>query len=50
MFRALFSRLRKALGRFLDVAYGDTTNYKPERHYMRGPGPKWRDKHEVSSR
>jgi len=19
--------------------------YRPERHYMRGPGPKWRDKH-----
>jgi hypothetical protein len=20
-------------------------NYRPERHYMRGPGPKWRAKH-----
>jgi hypothetical protein len=20
--------------------------YRPERHYMRGPGPKWREKHE----
>jgi len=20
-------------------------NYRPERHYMRGPGPKWREKH-----
>jgi hypothetical protein len=20
-------------------------SYKPERHYMRGPGPKWRAKH-----
>ena len=19
--------------------------YKPEKHYMRGPGPKWREKH-----
>jgi len=19
--------------------------YQPERHYMRGPGPKWREKH-----
>jgi hypothetical protein len=19
--------------------------YRPERHYMRGPGPKWREKH-----
>jgi hypothetical protein len=21
--------------------------YRPERHYMRGPGPKWRAKHGV---
>jgi hypothetical protein len=21
------------------------TAYSPERHYMRGPGPKWREKH-----
>jgi hypothetical protein len=21
------------------------TPYRPERHYMRGPGPKWREKH-----
>ena len=21
------------------------TDYRPERHYMRGPGPKWRAKH-----
>jgi hypothetical protein len=20
-------------------------HYRPERHYMRGPGPKWRQKH-----
>jgi hypothetical protein len=26
--------------------------YHPERHYMRGPGPKWREKHmfDVSTR
>jgi len=23
----------------------DIRKYKPERHYMRGPGPKWREKH-----
>ena len=22
-----------------------TAYYRPERHYMRGPGPKWREKH-----
>ena len=29
------------MGRFLDA-------YKPERHYMRGPGPKWHAKHTTS--
>jgi hypothetical protein len=24
-------------------------SYRPEAHYMRGPGPKWRAKHTVSS-
>jgi hypothetical protein len=23
--------------------------YRPELHYMRGPGPKWREKHRLSS-
>jgi hypothetical protein len=23
------------------------TAYNPERHYMRGPGPKWREKHSI---
>ncbi len=43
----LTSRLRHAasaaasyLGPFWDVR-----KYRPERHYMRGPGPKWREKH-----
>ncbi|HYS49964.1 MAG TPA: hypothetical protein VEM36_14430 [Xanthobacteraceae bacterium] len=22
-----------------------SAHYRPERHYMRGPGPKWREKH-----
>jgi hypothetical protein len=25
------------------------TDYRPERHYMRGPGPKWRAKHARSA-
>ena len=24
---------------------GRMTKYSPEDHYMRGPGPKWREKH-----
>ena len=31
----VWRELRKS---FLDT-------YRPERHYMRGPGPKWREKH-----
>ncbi len=23
-------------------------SYRPERHYMRGPGPKWRAKHGIA--
>lgn len=23
--------------------------YRPEKHYMRGPGPKWREKHARNS-
>ncbi len=26
--------------------FGPAT-YHPERHYMRGPGPKWREKHGI---
>lgn len=24
------------------------STYRPERHYMRGPGPKWREKHAIN--
>ena len=27
--------------------FGPTKAYHPERHYMRGPGPKWREKHGI---
>jgi hypothetical protein len=26
---------------------GPGKSYHPERHYMRGPGPKWREKHGI---
>jgi hypothetical protein len=26
-------------------AWGDPPSYRPGDHYMRGPGPKWREKH-----
>jgi hypothetical protein len=40
---SLASSIRKvtdALGPFWEVR-----KYRPERYYMRGPGPKWREKH-----
>jgi hypothetical protein len=45
----LASILRGTLGavvRFLGPSWdGPHQRYRPEDHYMRGPGPKWREKH-----
>jgi hypothetical protein len=41
-FRHRLSALVEGWQRLVHVA-GDP--YRPERHYMRGPGPKWRAKH-----
>jgi hypothetical protein len=27
-----------------------TDSYRPELHYMRGPGPKWRERHQAGRR
>jgi hypothetical protein len=45
----LVSFLRK-IGRFAVMFInpsgdGSHRKYRPEDHYMRGPGPKWREKH-----
>ena len=46
---ALASLLRSAAGSlltFLGPSWdGPRRKYRPEAHYMRGPGPKWREKH-----
>ncbi len=42
LFRVLARRWRAQAGHLSDP-------YRPERHYMRGPGPKWREKHGVSA-
>jgi len=46
---ALASLLRKvvaAVVTFLGPSWdGPRRTYQPHRHYMRGPGPKWREKH-----
>jgi hypothetical protein len=38
MFRVVARRWQKQMTRLFDP-------YRPERHYMRGPGPKCREKH-----
>ena len=46
------ARLRSfatALLRFLFPSWYEEDKYRPEHHYMRGPGPKWRAKHLSSS-
>jgi hypothetical protein len=30
-----------------NLVMGVRDSYRPELHYMRGPGPKWRAKHQV---
>jgi len=46
---ALISHLRNVLAAvvtFLGPSWdGAVRKYRPEDHYMRGPGPKWREKH-----
>ena len=45
----LISLLRSAVSTlltFLGPSWdGPRRRYRPEDHYMRGPGPKWREKH-----
>jgi hypothetical protein len=35
-----------AMWRRLAAIFG--SRYRPERHYMRGPGPKWQESHSAS--
>jgi hypothetical protein len=41
-FRSATSALVALIGPSWD---GPVRKYRPEDHYMRGPGPKWREKH-----
>jgi hypothetical protein len=43
MFRIVAQRWQRQVGRLFDP-------YRPERHYMRGPGPKCREKAALSER
>ena len=40
------ARFRTVALNYLTAFWGGSVNqYQPEVHYMRGPGPKWREKH-----
>jgi hypothetical protein len=43
----LFAELKVFWGQFFEKAFNP---YRPELHYMRGPGPAWRAKHLANSR
>ena len=43
--RALARGLDRAARRWRWLMTSLFDPYQPERHYMRGPGPKWREKH-----
>lgn len=42
LFRAFAAYQRLLADRLFD-------SYRPERHYMRGPGPRWHQKHDAPS-
>ncbi|HEY0235607.1 MAG TPA: hypothetical protein VGC86_11245 [Afipia sp.] len=49
-FHALSLRARKLAADLMMVLWGGSLNqYHPEKYYMRGPGPKWREKHKPCS-
>jgi hypothetical protein len=44
------SLLAEMSGIVLGLVHNLSDPYRPERHYMRGPGPKWRMKHAFAMR
>jgi hypothetical protein len=44
--RQLAQRLGAAAGEWAQEIFDP---YRPELHYMRGPGPKWREKHRLTA-
>jgi hypothetical protein len=42
---ARISRYAGVIAALIKQAWGSPHTYRPSDHYMRGPGPKWREKH-----
>jgi hypothetical protein len=52
---ALIGTFAREMGQRLGTAVAERApgvfdSYHPELHYMRGPGPKWREKHGLAAR
>ena len=43
--RSRLSAAARALAQLVRTVIEGSGKYHPEQHYMRGPGPKWREKH-----
>jgi hypothetical protein len=48
--RLLAATARRVQGLLNGMCPGAFDSYRPELHYMRGPGPKWREKHGMTAR
>jgi hypothetical protein len=48
-FMPLFRRLDRIVTEWHRLVARACDSYRPERHYMRGPGPKWHAKHHAGS-
>lgn len=48
LLKSLGHRLAAGLLELRQAVMPEEKPYRPERHYMRGPGPKWREKHPVA--
>ena len=44
------SGAKAARPRWWRLTHALSEPYHPERHYMRGPGPKWREKHGLGAK
>jgi hypothetical protein len=46
---SILAKIGASMSKVLDASWGrHVTKYRPEHHYMRGPGPMWRQKHDLS--
>jgi hypothetical protein len=49
-FNLMLTKVGASMLKILGASWGGhPTKYRPEDHYMRGPGPKWRQKHDRSN-